>query len=580
MDKEDLAAALTTTADQASSWADVAAGLRRSLEEDQSDDLTRLLWAFDYGLDSWRHGSLTGKDPFVPMLGYNDGSSYPPTLEAIEEEALAIWELVADVDGPVVASRLHDLLWERRHGDSPHLHARAAWSAYAELASGEWEAIYRSVCLVRALRLARSLNDSDLVAGTVRSSVDFIRKELAQEGALPGAAFHVLGALVDLPRRAQPGELSGLLQLAGELFADDASLAESISQMKMAHAESDDEVARLQIDLVQRWLQAADSDKGLGRFAHLRHALELAEAYQLTDFARDIRRRIQDSPADEDDFHEVSVELKIPREQLDRYVGDLIGDDSWRQALIRIGGMPPPSGDHATNLDLVEQQRAEHPLMFLVTKVVYGPHGFPVQEVKDQDLHIQVALSEYERLGMELAGGLIGEALDGIKERYGEPTIKDLTDFFTAAFIPEATAERIASSLLHYWNGSLDECVHVLCPRIEASLRIGFMLAGMTVISLPVGGRPGGVRVLGKLMREALARDLMRDVSRTRYLYNLLCDPYGMNLRNAIAHGFLTRARREDAALLIQAVCYLKLLDIARAPEDGSNLDEGVVGAS
>jgi hypothetical protein len=106
------------------------------------------------------------------------------------------------------------------------------------------------------------------------------------------------------------------------------------------------------------------------------------------------------------------------------------------------------------------------------------------------------------------------------------------------------------------------------------------MLAGMTVISLPVGERPGGVRVLGELMKEALARNVMRDVSRTRYLYNLLCDPYGMNLRNAIAHGFLITARREDAALLIQAVCYLRLLKVGLQSDNGSKPDEDVDGAS
>ena len=567
MSASDVGSRLAAAAGEADSWAQVAAALREELERRDDASLRWLIWAFDYGLDSWRHGTPSAKDPFVPMLGYNDGSSYPPAIEAVEEAALAVWAEAADVDGPVIASRLHDLLWERRWGKRPDLHARAAWAAYVELAAGAWDALHRSVCQVRALQLARSLNDEDLVVKTVRGAVGIVRDCLAAESPMPGAPFHVLGALVDLPRESRPDELDGLLSSAEDLFDHDASLYESVAQMKMAQAGDDEERTRLHAALVERWIQTANLDKGLGRFAHLRHALELADGYGLTDLARGIRQRIQENPADVDDFHEVAVDLRIPRQELDDYVAGLVGDDGWEAALTRLGTMPPPSGDYTANLAQVERQKAEHPLMFLVTKVIYGPHGFPVQVVQDEGLHERVALSEYERLGMELAGLLIGQVLDGIKARYGVPSLEEVTPLFTSAFIPEETAERVAAALLHYWDGRLDECVHVLCPRLEATLRTGFMRAGMTVIGLPAGEKPGGVRTLGELLREALIRDVFRDASRTRYLYNLLCDPYGMNLRNSIAHGFLTKARKEDAALLIQAVCYLRLLDVARKDE-------------
>lgn len=563
----DVGSRLAAAAGEANTWAKVAAALRDELERDDDASLRWLIWAFDYALDSWRHGSPSAGDPFVPMLGYNDGSSYPPALVAVEDAAVAVWAEAAEVDGPVIASRLHDLLWERRWGERPDLHARAAWAAYMELADGAWDALYRSVCLVRALQLARSLNDEDLLAKTICGGVGFVRDTLAVEEATPGAPFHVLGALVDLPRESRPDELDDLLSSAEDVFGHDASLYEAMVQMEMAQAGNDDERAHLRIDLVDRWIQTADRDKGLARFAHLRHALELADGYGLADLARDIRRRIQESPADVDDFQEVSVDLKIPRQELDGYVAGLVGDDGWEAALTRLGAMPPPSGDYAANLALVRRQKSEHPLMFLVTKVIYGPHGFPIQVVQDEGLHERVALSEHERLGMELGGLLISSALHGIKVCYGVPSLEDLACFFTSAFVPMETAGRVAAALIHFWEGRLDECVHVLCPRLEGALRTGLMRVGMTVIGLPAGDKPGGVRTLGELLREALSRDVFRDASRTRYLYNLLCDPYGMNLRNSIAHGFLTKARQEDAALLIQAVCYLRLLDVAPKAE-------------
>jgi len=103
VDEDDLVSRLIAAADQTSGWADVAAGLRKDLEESESDELRRLIWAFDYGLDSWRHGASSAKEPFVPVLGYNEGSSDPAALEPVEDEAIAARGSAADADGPVVA---------------------------------------------------------------------------------------------------------------------------------------------------------------------------------------------------------------------------------------------------------------------------------------------------------------------------------------------------------------------------------------------------------------------------------------------------------------------------------------------
>lgn len=38
-----------------------------------------------------------------------------------------------------------------------------------------------------------------------------------------------------------------------------------------------------------------------------------------------------------------------------------------------------------------------------------------------------------------------------------------------------------------------------------------------------------------------------------------MCDPLALNLRNNIAHGLAGRVGRSNAALLIQAACYMAL---------------------
>lgn len=44
------------------------------------------------------------------------------------------------------------------------------------------------------------------------------------------------------------------------------------------------------------------------------------------------------------------------------------------------------------------------------------------------------------------------------------------------------------------------------------------------------------------------------------YLYHLLSDPLGLNLRNVIAHGVRARIERGDAALLLHTATLLRLL--------------------
>jgi hypothetical protein len=81
---------------------------------------------------------------------------------------------------------------------------------------------------------------------------------------------------------------------------------------------------------------------------------------------------------------------------------------------------------------------------------------------------------------------------------------------------------------------------------------------GLTVIREPVGDEPGGARSLGTLLLEL--RGAFPDPEWHDYLFNLLANPLGLNLRNTIAHGLSPRVGAGDAALLLHAACYLRLL--------------------
>jgi hypothetical protein len=94
---------------------------------------------------------------------------WPRTLDQISPDALLVWVAYADTAAaPAVRAHLHRLLAAARAG-SPHLHARAAISAYRDavpvfLATETVSSRVRATeSLVSALGLARGMNQKDLI---------------------------------------------------------------------------------------------------------------------------------------------------------------------------------------------------------------------------------------------------------------------------------------------------------------------------------------------------------------------------------------------------------------------------------
>jgi len=158
---EELRQAVEKAATGAPEWHTV--GMRLQKPGSDSDDPVRaFVWAFQYmlyPLTEARRREAWG--PFAPVFEGQQGV-FPPPLPTVEERWLAVWADVAEASAmPVVQSRLHDLLWERRWSSRPDLHARQAIDAYVALNNGSWHSVDRAFCLIRALELARMIKDSE-----------------------------------------------------------------------------------------------------------------------------------------------------------------------------------------------------------------------------------------------------------------------------------------------------------------------------------------------------------------------------------------------------------------------------------
>ena len=138
-----------------------------------------------------------------------------------------------------------------------------------------------------------------------------------------------------------------------------------------------------------------------------------------------------------------------------------------------------------------------------------------------------------------------------------------MTTFFTSKLIDRAASERIARAFELWWDGAFDDSAHVIAPRLEGALRTLARGVGIVVIREPVADKPGGVRSLGDIFFALQGR---MPAGWHAYLYHLLSDPLGPNLRNVIAHGVRAQIDRQDAALLLHAACLLRQVQLKEPP--------------
>jgi len=549
-------------AEQASHWVSIGDFLKQHVQS-RDDPLVPFLFAFlYYYVEPFHEEIRLQRGPFAPFWEFANGATYPPPLESLPDEFLTAWEnVVSETSHPVLASRLNDLLWVLKRGERPDLHARAAISAYIELSRGTWDGIYRTECLTRALELVREINDPVLQNGVIALLIESARSSMNEESPKPGVTLRLIKALLTLPRSQQPPEVDALLEQAKMVYGQDAHTMETILMLLIKRSATENERKALQREIVQKWIQFADGSKnGLIKHANYQHALELARNYGFSDLITEIRIHIQQS-SHEIDWKEVSATLTLSADEVEKFVKRVVDVPDWRTALKRFGAYGPPSGDHVLNLKQVQQLKQRHPIQFLMTGIIFDANGFPIQIAASEDAHESVALSQHESWRIQAFGELFAnEILESIRNLHGDISLQNLAEFFTTPSICESIAERVAQSIVEYWAGRYDESAHILVPRIEAIIRAIARETGIAIYREPQGNNPGGVVPLGTLLSAVKG---IWDEPWRRYLLNLLVDPIGINLRNRIAHGLVDKVTKTEAALLIHAVCYLRLVRVS-----------------
>ena len=563
MELNKIAELLEEAAQDADDWHAIGAALRKQDLRTHDHPLWIFVYAFEYMFVEKTNVDYRARyGPFAPWIEMSKGV-FPPPLTSISKESLFLWEDVFKISRhPVVRSRLADLLWLGKHGNRPDSFAREAIDAYLQVSKSLWKEIDRAICLIRALELAREIRDTERKALTIKEIVDAAKQELNSVEKRPGVSMRLIEALMDLPPNDIPEDLDGLLELAKQVYSDEAITVENVLEL-MAKRADPERQKELRKEQINRWLEEAkkNREKGLLHLMQLQHALELARNYGFKETAEEIRIRIQSVPEDELDLSTISAEVKIPKEKIETYLNSFVHEKGWPESLMLFGSHGPPSGNYEKNVDSIKQRS---PLKFLVTNVILDENNVPIQIGRDFKENMEIAVVQQETIGIRIFGNLAPEILHRIVDKHGVPNVDELTQFFATELIPPDISENIARAVSWYFRDEYDIAAHLLVPRIEAIFRNISRTMGLAIIREPVGNTPGGVIQLGKLLDELKGR---LDESWRRYFCNLLVNPIGVNLRNRICHGLLAKATKEETALLIHVACHLSLLQIQKSSE-------------
>jgi hypothetical protein len=550
----DTATAVSAALSESNDWYTVASKLRQN---ELGAELAPHIAAFSYMfVERTNTDYRTRYGPLAPMIESATGV-YPAPLDQLRADAIAPWgDAFESIEAPLLRSRYGDLLWLCRHGSTAHRYGELAVEAYEVLAGGDDELLTATHATQRGMELGLELNDQAAARRLGATAVTHASAMLAVGRERPGVVMRLLEAVVGLPPALRPDPLLGVALVAEQTYEADPWLGDAVADLLAALTA--DPVAREQIRRRQlaRWQAATTASDGLVRQSHLQHALELAALHQLSDVREGLRRQLQnlrDAPLG---LHQIAGEVTIPRAELERMTTGILGDDTAIDALRRLAGLAP-TGDPADNRSLAEQIMQNHPIQFLMTRVIVSDDNIPIRYLRTRDEHLEAQLARQEMMRIRLfASTILEPALDAIVDRYGSPSEAAIGEALTGGPIDATLATRFGAAIAQFFEGANDRSAHAMVPRLERALRELARQAGVIVVREPAAAMPGGVRSLGPILADL--EGILPDDWR-RYFVSLLTDELGINLRNRIAHGLVDEVQRQDAALLVHAAFALSL---------------------
>ena len=481
-----------------------------------------------------------------------------PDVEALDAETVVHWRARAIATAnPLMRARYADCVWDLGKlisGEkSPHEFARMAANAYIDATENR---LYKSeingvVWLARALDIAKSINDQELVSRVVEAILVF------RDHTLNPAHVGVWIAPFDLLYEGK-----GLLTDAqtSKIITDLESMLAIVSSRKSGHFDPFGAQAaaerlakhynrRGEGDQVQRVIKAyggafeqiAKEASPMLATAWLQPVIERYEQVGLKVEANEAQLlSIEKGKHIADDLKQYGVEIEVKQEDLDGLVAKLLTEGDLEHSLKKIAHYFTPSVASAEQI--VQQIRTVAPLTSLIGVQIVDQAGRITARIGSVDEDAEGRLYQQLATSIGFHDFFLRYVIQKLNERFSPVTDDFLKAIFASPVFLETQRPFLEDGLKAYLEGDFLKAVHVLVPQVEQALRNLLALIGISP-NKTVRGNSGILDV--KSMGNALEDETLRNVlpeNVWRYLTVLYVERRGINLRNDLAHGLVSHS--------------------------------------
>ena len=501
---------------------------------------------------------LEMKDPKTD--GWN---VFPPAPRWLPADTLDVWAQYAQESDlhPLLRARLADLLWVRKHQPQHRWHEKAIAAYVEQVDQPETKDLDRENAAIRAVNLSRGTNQTALEQSAYDALRRLVVSLLEDDDGNYGPTARCLGHLAI---HCQP--CNDLLDQAIAKYKTGPHRHAELLQIKAGASTTQPDRTHCMTEAINILIADANSSPGLRQLVLLQEALALAMKEGLRVLTTDLEAQIARVNL-EGEFSLIEASVKVPREEFDAMVQEVIGDADTLGDALNAFGRRIPISDVERNQKKVRDQIEATPLLYLLRRSSVASVGdqiavtdVPAPEHPD---FMEIEVRKCEQSEIQWFAQIVGRnVLRKIDTQYN-PTIDELVEHFRCTWIPEDVARRIAKSYLHWRAEDQDSAVSVIVLTIEAVIRELAGAMGITLTRSRDGGdgqRVGEAVILGGLLARIAEHPTFQTVQIIpRYLESALTDRSSLNLRNDLTHA-LTDLTEDQYTILFHIICLLRSL--------------------
>ncbi|MDB4873354.1 MAG: hypothetical protein JWL97_4358, partial [Gemmatimonadales bacterium] len=426
---------------------------------------------FAYLLTTSDNGSTQPGASLAPLDG---PALLPRALRDADDEVRALWAALADaVSHPIAMARCADIVFTMRLANNHRDSAEKAAHAYLAALGGTLLARDQSLGLLRAWTLARSVGSTVLETKIVTAMLD-MADDVVTRADDPYAAVPLLEALTAPGRkgRAQPAaaQANALLDRALTTYTELHVITNVAALIRKRSA--DDPARAEQASRVEIAAVLAEADRATESLTirfHLNEAASMARRLGISDLEQVAVAHLQSGPAV--NWQTIEFEIALPPFFVNTFMRPYRYAKDWREALWEWFFTDAPSGNRASNETAARKALSESLVSRLARTTLYSGNDLPKKVINSDDEAYKHELAKTEQQSMGFYGGLLANALDLTKARFGIPTQDDLQNFILAGGTHPALARALAQALRLYWVREYAACVHLAAPKVEAAVR-------------------------------------------------------------------------------------------------------------